>query len=364
MCATAAVNAPLDFFPRPGYAEIESSPALANLLMTNPVLVEITRGPLVECCHRGVLAVVANDGRIVLELGDTARPVYPRSAVKPLQALPLIETNAAAAFGFADKHIAIAAASHSGTRDHVEAVRDMLRLCGLDERALHCGTHLPRDEAEQRALLMAGAKPGALHHNCSGKHAGMLATARHLGEAIEGYWETSHPVQERIRVMLEDLCGMKIRPDVCGIDGCMVPNWALPANALAQAFANFGAGSGFSNNRVAAACRIMDAALAAPDYFAGPTRFDTRVLKQFGGAAFVKTGAEGAYAGTFPEAGLGFALKIDDGATRAAEAVVSLLIEAFVPAARGQLPLKTIKNAQGIEVGVVRPSEVLSLALG
>ena len=332
--------------------------------MTNPVLVEITRGPLVECCHRGVLAVVSRDGRVVLELGDIARPVYPRSAIKPLQALPLVESNAAAAFGFADKHIAIAAASHSGTREHVEAVWQMLQLAGLNEKALHCGTHLPRDETEQRALLLAGTKPGPLHHNCSGKHAGMLATARHLGEAVDGYWEASHPVQMRIRTVLEDMCGMKIGAEVCGIDGCMVPNWALPARALARAYANFGANAGLSNLRVAAARRIMSAALAAPDYFAGPTRLDTRVLKQFGGAAFVKTGAEGAYAGTFPQAGLGFALKIDDGATRAAEAVVSMLIEAFVPEARGQMPLKTLKNAQGIEVGVVTPSEILSLALG
>ena len=332
--------------------------------MTNPVLVEITRGPLVECSHRGVLAVVSRDGRVVLELGDIARSVYPRSAIKPLQALPLVESNAAAAFGFADKHIAIAAASHSGTREHVEAVRQMLQLAGLNEKALHCGTHLPRDETEQRALLLADTKPGPLHHNCSGKHAGMLATARHLGETVDGYWDASHPVQMRIRTVLEDMCGMKIGPEVCGIDGCMVPNWALPAKALAQSYANFGADAGLSNLRVAAARQIMSAALAAPDYFAGPTRLDTRVLKQFGGAAFVKTGAEGAYAGTFPQAGLGFALKIDDGATRAAEAVVSMLIEAFVPEARGQMPLKTMKNAQGIEVGVVRPSEILSLALG
>ncbi len=332
--------------------------------MANPVLVEITRGPLVECRHRGVLAVVANDGRVVLELGGTADPVYPRSAVKPFQALPLIETNSAAAFGFTNKHIAIAAASHSGTRDHVEAVREMLQLCGLDEGALHCGTHLPRDEAEQRSLLITGKSPGPLHHNCSGKHAGMLATARHLGESIEGYWETSHPVQVRVRTVLEDMCDMKIGPSVCGVDGCMVPNWALPAKALARAYANFGSGSGIADYRVAAARRIVDAARAAPDYFAGPTRLDTRVLKQFGGAVFVKTGAEGAYAGAFPHVGLGFSLKIDDGATRAAEAVVSLLIESFVPEARGQMPLKIIKNAHGIEVGAVRPSEALSLALG
>lgn len=330
----------------------------------NPVLIEVTRGPLVECRHRGVVAVSDSDGRIVLELGDVTAPVYPRSAVKPLQALALIETGAADSFCFQDRHIALAAASHSGTRQHVTAAGEMLASIGLSETALHCGTHLPRDEDEQRALLRTNAKPSVLHHNCSGKHAAMLATARHMGEPVEGYEQAEHPVQQRIRAILADMSGTAVGADVCGIDGCSVPNWAMPAAGLAQAYARFATGDSLSDSRAAAAKRIISAARAEPDHLAGASRLDTRVLKMFSGAAFIKTGAEGAYAGAFPALGLGFALKVDDGATRAAEALVSLLIEAFLPQAKGKLPLKTQKNAQGLDVGVIRPSPLVAVALG
>lgn len=330
----------------------------------NPVLVEVTRGPLIECRHRGTLAVADSNGSLVLDLGDVRTPVYPRSAVKPLQALALIETGAADRFRLAGRHIALAAASHSGTRAHVDTAREMLLAAGLDESTLHCGTHVPRDEEEQRALLRANGKPGPLHHNCSGKHAAMLATARHLGEPAATYEQADHPVQRRIREMLEEMSGLVIGADVCGIDGCSVPNWAMPAADLAKAYARFGTGAHLSATRAEAAQRIMTAAAADPIYLAGPGRLDTRVQQMFPGLAFIKTGAEGAYAGCFAKAGLGFALKIDDGATRAAEAVVSMLIEAFVPEARGKLPLKTLKNAQGKEVGIIRPSPIAAVALG
>ena len=333
----------------------------ANAL--NPVLIEVTRGPLVECRHRGTVAVADCAGNVVLDLGDIRYPIYPRSAVKPLQALAFLETGAAEHYRFENRHIALASASHSGTRAHVTAGAEMLQALGLDEHVLHCGTHLPRDEEEQRALLRANVKPGQLHHNCSGKHAAMLATACHLGEAKGTYELPDHPVQQRIRECLEDLGGALIGSDVCGIDGCSVPNWAMPAANLATAYARFGHGVGLSGSRKAATGRIMEAAVAEPAYFAGPSRLDTRVQQLFGGLAFIKTGAEGAYAGCFPKAGLGFALKVDDGATRAAEAIVSMLIEAYVPEARGKLPLKSLKNAQGKEVGVIRPSPVLAVAL-
>lgn len=338
--------------------------ASLKIAPANPVLIEVTRGPLVECRHRGVLAITNSSGALALELGDVTFPVYPRSAIKPLQALPLIESGAADRYGFDNRHIALAAASHSGTRDHVAAAREMLGLIGLDEMALHCGTHVPRDPDEQRRLLRTGAEPSPLHHNCSGKHAAMLATAVHLGEPVTSYEQEAHPVQQRVKRVLEDMSGSGISPHVCGIDGCSVPNWAMPARALAQAYARFATGDELPPARKAAARRIMDAAIAEPDYLAGPGRLDTRVLKMFDGACFIKTGAEGAYAGAFPRAGLGFALKIDDGATRAAEAVVSMLIEAFVPAARGSLGLKTLKNAQGRDVGLLRASPLLAVALG
>lgn len=295
--------------------------------LQNPVLIEVTRGPLVECRHRGVVAVSDASGALALELGDVRAPVFPRSAVKPLQALPFIETGAADRFGFANRHIALAAASHSGTRAQVTTAGEMLAALGLDEGALHCGSHLPRDEDEQRALLRTDSKPTQLHHNCSGKHAAMLATARHLGERTADYEQVNHPVQQRIRAVLEDMSGADITADVCGIDGCSVPNWALSAASLARAFALFGTGEGLSATRAAAARRIMDAVRAEPEFIAGPNRLDTRVQQMFNGDVFIKMGAEGAYAGCIPKAGLGFALKMDDGATRGAEAVVSMLIE-------------------------------------
>lgn len=330
----------------------------------NPVLVEVTRGPLIECRHRGVVAICDAAGRLHLELGDVRAPVFPRSAVKPLQAIPLIETGAADRFHLGPRHIALAAASHSGTRAHVDAAREILLAAGLDETKLHCGTHIPRDEEEQRALLRSGAKPGPLHHNCSGKHAAMLATARHMGEAVANYEDTAHPVQQRIRMVIEDMGGGVIGADVCGIDGCSVPNWAMPAADLARAYARFATGEGLPAARKQAAQRIMAAVRAAPDYLAGASRLDTRVQKLFDGAAFIKTGAEGAYAGAIPSLGLGFALKIDDGAMRAAEAVVSMLLACHLKEARGKLPLKSLKNAQGQDVGVIRPSPLLAVALG
>lgn len=336
---------------------------IAESLSRNPVLIEVTRGPLVECRHRGVVAVADASGSLVLELGDSRAPVYPRSAIKPLQALPFIETGAADRYGFKNRHLALASASHSGTRGQVTAAGEMLAAIGLDESALHCGTHLPRDEDEQRALLRTGSKPTPLHHNCSGKHAAMLATARHLGEPTATYEQADHPVQQRIRAMLEDMAGIEITADVCGIDGCSVPNWALPAANLARAYARFGTGEGLSPERAKAAQRLRAASRAEPDFLAGPARLDTRIQTLLDGAAFIKTGAEGAYCGCFPQAGLGFALKMDDGASRGAEAIVSMLIESYVPAARGKLPLKTLKNAQGKDVGVIRPSSLARVAL-
>lgn len=331
--------------------------------MTNPVLIEVTRGPLVECRHRGVLAVAKSDGTVILDLGGVDAPVYPRSAIKAFQALPLIETGTADALGFKNTHLALAAASHAGTERHVATAREMLRLAGLDEFALACGSHPPLDQAAARALWATGARPMSLHHNCSGKHAGMLATARHCHEDIADYFNASHPVQRRIRSVLEEVSGATLTSDVCGIDGCAVPNWAITAKSLAIAFARFGTGATLSDSRKAAAQRIMTAAWSEPELAAGIGRLDTLVMSAFKGDAYIKTGAEGAYAGVFPKLGLGFAMKIDDGATRAADAVTRLLVEAFVPAARGKFNLKVLKNAQGADVGVIRASALLQAAL-
>src|SRR5215210_6853486 len=142
--------------------------------MGNPVLVEVMRGALTESRHRGAVAVVDADGATVLALGDVIRPVYPRSAVKPLQALPLIENGAAERYGFGDEELALACASHGGEAAHVEIAARMLARAGLDESALECGAHWPSHQPSAQALARSGATPSALHNNCSGKHAGFL----------------------------------------------------------------------------------------------------------------------------------------------------------------------------------------------
>src|SRR5262245_21039692 len=197
------------------------------MTMPNPSLIELTRGGLVESTHAGTVAMVRATGEVVASLGDIAAPVFPRSAIKPLQALPLLESGAADRFGFDAPEIAIASASHSGSATHVAVVRAMLARIGLDETALGCGVHEPMDAAPPD-LVRACDRASALHHNCSGKHAGMLATAVHLGEPTEGYWRPDHPVQVRIRQVLEEMTGTRIDASACGIDGCSVPNWAIP----------------------------------------------------------------------------------------------------------------------------------------
>src|SRR5262245_26619018 len=181
--------------------------------MHNPILIELTRGALVESAHVGAVAVVRADGEMAAAVGDIARPVFPRSAIKPLQALPFVESGAVDRFGFGAPEIALACASHSGTARHVAGVTAMLSGFGLAVADLACGRHEPTDDDAARELERLGAAPSPVHNNCSGKHAAMLATARHLGEPSEGYWRPDHPVQQRVRRALEDMTGCPLGAD-------------------------------------------------------------------------------------------------------------------------------------------------------
>jgi L-asparaginase II len=334
-----------------------------SLDMQDPILIELTRGRLVESTHHGAIAVARADGAIVAAIGDTGRPVFPRSAIKPLQALPFVETGAVDRFGFGAAEIAIACASHTGTSRHTELVAGMLQRAGLSPDALGCGTHEPTHAATQRELIRSGAMPSALHHNCSGKHAGMLAIAIHMAEPAEGYWRPDHPVQQRIRRALEDMTGATLGADVCGIDGCSVPNWAIPLSALARAFARLGSTDGHATRHAAAATRITGACWAHPDLVAGPGALVTEVMQRLPGQVLAKSGAEGVYCGALPAHGLGFALKIADGAKRAAEAALVHLIARFYPAVRGLGPGATLTNWRGLVVGEMRPSPDLAALL-
>jgi L-asparaginase II len=331
--------------------------------MRNPILIELTRGTLVESAHAGVVAVTRADGSLVAVVGDAQAPVFPRSAIKPLQALPFLETGAVQRFGLGPAEIAVACASHSGTPRHVGVVEGLLAKAGLTPAALGCGVHEPFDAAVAREMIRRGERPTSLHHNCSGKHAAMLATAAHLGEPTDGYWLPDHPVQVRIRRVLEDMTGCSLTPQVCGIDGCSVPNWAMAPAALAGAFARLATGSGLSSQRAGDCAHIFAACAAHPDLVAGPGRFDTLIMQRLPGMVVVKTGAEGVYCGALRDAGLGFALKIEDGAKRASEAVAAHIIARFHPEAQETAPDAVLRNWRGLDVGRVRATPELEAML-
>jgi L-asparaginase II len=327
--------------------------------MANPVLVEVTRGELVESRHRGAIAVVDADGASAFSLGDAERPVFPRSAVKALQALPLIETGAADAFGFGPQELALAQASHGGEPAHVEGVAAMLAKIGLDETALECGTHAPSHSSSAAALIRGGGAPNQMHNNCSGKHANFLAVARHLGIPSQGYVKATHPVQGLVRKTLAEMTGASHTPQHCGTDGCSIPTYAVPLPALALAFARLGTGAKLSPVRAAAAARLYAAAVGNPFYVAGTGRFCTDAMTLLGGAALMKTGAEGVYCAAIPGRGFGVALKCDDGGTRAAEAMMAAILARLFPQHEEALrrwthaPVNTRRGARAGEVRVV-----------
>jgi L-asparaginase II len=328
--------------------------------MENPIVVEVLRGPRVESFHRGAGAVVDADGRVVMAFGDVERPVYPRSAVKAFQALPLIESGAADKLGLSDEAIALACASHSGEAAHVALAAEMLAKVGADASALACGTHWPSNAAAGHALARSGGAPSALHNNCSGKHAGFICLACAQGVAPAGYEMPEHPVQREVKAAIEDVVGENLDDSRRGIDGCSIPTYAIPLRALALGFARFGAGRGFSPAREKAARRIRAAVAKHPFFVAGTGRFDTEVMSLLGARAFTKTGAEGVFCAALPEQGLGLAVKADDGAGRAAEVMIAALIAKFLPmsgAERARFAAfqePKLTNWRGIEVGGLR----------
>lgn len=335
----------------------------------NPVVVEITRGDLVESRHRGALAVVDRTGSTVVGLGDIAAPVYPRSAIKLMQALPLVETGAAGRFGLTDAEIALAVSSHNGEPEHVAAARSILAKAGLSEADLECGPQLPARDEDRCFLRARGEPPRRIHNNCSGKHAGMLAAAVHLGLDPRGYVRRDHPLQLRIQAIMAEMTGADLTIGHCGIDGCSVPTWAAPLEGWARAFARVATGRDLAADRRGAVERIRRAVAAHPFMVAGSGRFCTRVMEATGAAAFVKTGAEGVFCAALPDRGLGIALKIDDGASRAAETLMAAVLselgglEGPARSAVAALARQPITDRNGTPAGEMRASAGLRAAL-
>jgi L-asparaginase II/uncharacterized SAM-binding protein YcdF (DUF218 family) len=324
-----------------------------GMAMAAVPMVELWRGGFCESVHAGHAVICDPQGRIVAAWGDPGALILPRSACKMVQALPLLESGAGA--GLSAVQLALACASHQGAAVHVAAVARWLADLGLGEGDLRCGAHEPADRAERDRLIRAGAAPCQLHNNCSGKHAGFLTLARHLAAGPD-YVEADHPVQRAVRAAFEEVTG-EPSPGF-GIDGCSAPNHATSLAGLARAMAAFAA-AGEGDARGRAMRRLTQAMLAQPEMVAGEGRACTILIRALAGRAAVKSGAEGVFVAILPALRLGLALKIADGAARAAEAaMVALLVRlgllaAADPAARRFLGAP-LRNWRGIETGELR----------
>lgn len=316
----------------------------------SPLAVHLTRAGKTESTHRIHAAVMHGSGDIVAAYGDINRVIFPRSALKPLQTVALVESGAAASLHVSDVEIALACASHSGEELHTTAVGAWLSRLGFDDAQLGCGAHAPYAD---------GCKPAAtLANNCSGKHTGMLALAKFMDAPIDGYLDTDHPVQQIILSTISDLCGTPLAACDCGIDGCSAPNPAMPLSALARGFANFMRADRAGFRRGTACRQIYQAMVEHPVHVGGSkNRLDTVLMQAAQGQILSKTGAEGCYIAVIPAKDTVIALKAEDGATRAAQAALYALLDTHqlasteVLAAIESLCLPTLKNWRGTEVG-------------
>ena len=319
--------------------------------------VEVRRGATVESRHAVSVAVVDGSGVLRASAGMPELVAFARSAIKPLQALPLVEDGVLERFGFSPMELALACASHSSEPRHVELAAGMLRKIGLDEHALACGPHMPMHEPSARTLREAGRAPTRIHNNCSGKHAGMLALARAHNWPVAGYHVADHPVQQRMLQEVVRWSGVAPEDIALGTDGCGIVTFALPLVAMANAFAGFAAAARRADSAPAQVVRAMT---TFPEYVGGTDRMCTELMRIAGGRIFAKVGAEGVYCAGIPGAELGVALKAEDGALRAAEPALLVVLHALgllsddeiASLARFAEPI--VRNTRGEPVGELR----------
>ncbi|WP_083901018.1 asparaginase [Azospirillum sp. B4] len=327
-----------------------------------PILVEVTRGAMVESRHRGRVVVVDADARVVAHWGDVDGLVYPRSSNKALQAIPLIESGAADAYAVTDEELALACASHQGETMHTQRVAAWLDRLDLSVDHLECGAHLPTHEPTAAALLAAGGRPTALHNNCSGKHTGFLAVAKHKGEKLAGYVRYQHPVQQRILGVIEQVTGQDLSRAPWGVDGCSIPTIGLPLGALALGMARLADPDSLPDRRAEAVTRLRRAWGAHPELVGGTGNFDTEVMRAANSAVLLKSGAEGVCCAVLPEHGLGIALKIEDGAPRAAGPAMAAVLKRLgvlpdtVWDGVAHLAVAPVTSRRGDTVGEIRPT--------
>ena len=334
--------------------------------MASKILAKVIRGDTVESVHRGHIVVMDGDGKIVSSIGDPAAVTFFRSASKPFQALPFITSGAADGFGYSEEEIALACASHSGEARHTRIAALMLERIGLSEAHLHCGTHLPFYEKEAERMQRAGEYPTPLHNNCSGKHAAMLALAKHIDADVATYELPENPVQQTILETVARLAEMPVASIKIGIDGCVAPNFALPLHAMAKSFINLIRPAAFNRKTQEACERIVSAMTKFPELIGGTERLDTMLMQAAAGKIISKVGADGVWLcavlpnETYPT-GAAVALKIEDGDDRRARPVIasailkqlSVLPSDAVP----ELSPMVLKNRRGDIVGRVECPE-------
>ena len=326
----------------------------------NPILAETVRGNWVENRFRGAYAVVDASGRVIASAGDIERAIFPRSAIKSMQALPIFARHAEEKFHHTNEELALACASHHGEDDHVATASGLLSRLGLSFADLECGAHAPTNPAARDALRAAGAEPSALHNNCSGKHSGMLSVALAMGVPTAGYVGREHAVQKAVRAAVEAVIGQELTEDKCGTDGCSIPTFAAPLRAFAYGFARMATGKGLSPELGLAARRLFDAATAHPHLVAGTGHADTLIMAAFKGRLMQKIGAEGVQCGAIRDKGWGYAIKCDDGNPAASQAMLAgLLLKFAEPDAEQKAVLEkfagqVIKSVRGADVGVLR----------
>ena len=321
-------------------------------------LAQVWRGDILESIHYGHAVICNGEGEVVEAFGNPDLVMLPRSSCKMIQALPLLESGAT----LSESQVAFACASHSGGAIHTEMARDWLAELGLAEGDMRCGSHMPQDQPELHRLIRAGAEPCQLHNNCSGKHCGFLMLNQHLKGGSE-YVELDHPVQKAAREAFEDVTG-EVSTGY-GIDGCSAPNYTTSLAGLGRAMGFFANAHHKGGARAGAAARLTAAMTRHPVLVAGEGRACTDLMRAMDGRVAIKTGAEAVYVAILPEQGLGIALKVVDGTTRAAEcAIASLLIRADVlsaehPAVRRYWNAPII-NCRGTTTGWVRPGAALA----
>jgi L-asparaginase II len=280
-------------------------------------MINVTRGSLIECIHRGHIAVVNGNGHLLHSLGDPSYVTFARSTAKLIQTIAVVESGATGKFQLTPEEITLLCASHNGEQEHVNTAAHILRKIGLTEDSLQCGPHYPFHAHTTEHMKLQGIAPSSLHNNCSGKHSGMLALATQLTATTEDYMSIHHPVQQRMLRVMSEMSDVPVNNILIGTDGCGVPVYGVPIDKLALAYARLGSPEGLTPERTNACQTIVQSITASPQYLAGTGRFDTQLIQVTQGRVIGKLGAEGVFAMTIPDQDIGIIIKIEDGSKRA-----------------------------------------------